>query len=291
MTCSAPDPDTLPSLPQPACTVLRPDTLAAPVIFASPHSGRYYPQHFLDMLNVPLLDLRRIEDAYIDELFQTAIDQGAMMIRANYPRAYVDLNRDARELDQTMFSNGLPRAAGMPTAHVRAGLGCFPRVAASGTDIYARPLRREEGAQRLTEIHDVYHAAIRAELKAQQLERPDVYLIDCHSMPSRQIGRHPLPDIILGDRYGSSCSAALVRVAEQALRQQNFTVARNAPYAGGYTTRLYGRPQRGVHVLQIEINRRLYLDEQDVEKSPCFYKVKAQLAALTQAILAFACDA
>lgn len=240
------------------------------------------------MLNVPLLELRQIEDAYMDEVFAPAVKQGALLIHANYPRSYVDLNRDARELDQAMFGDGLPRTAGMPTAHVRAGLGCFPRVAASGRAIYSGPLTQADGADRLTNIHDVYHATIRSELKRAQAEAPHVFLIDCHSMPSRQPGRHALPDIVLGDRYGSSCSPQLVSVAERALKAEKFSVSRNTPYAGGYTTRLYGRPKRGVHVLQIEINRDLYLDEINVEKSATFEALKARLAPFIDAILDYA---
>ncbi|MFN3213683.1 MAG: N-formylglutamate amidohydrolase [Henriciella sp.] len=254
--------------------------LKAPVIFASPHSGTLYPRQMTDLLSVPLCDLQRTEDAFVDELYVSAPRQGAILLQANFARAFVDLNRDARELDASMFADGLPRVAGMPSARVKAGLGCLPRVGASGRDIYTKQITRADGAFRLDTVHDRYHGALQAEIEALKQDWSDVFIIDCHSMPSRQPGRSNLPDVVLGDRFGSSCSARLTSKAERFFRSEGFSVTRNAPYAGGYTTRRYGRPRRGVHVLQIELNRSLYMNELDVQKSNGFSHLKQQVSRL-----------
>lgn len=255
-------------------------SLRAPVIFASPHSGTVYPRQMTALLSVPLNDLQRTEDAFVDELYCSAPAQGTVLLSANFARGFVDLNRDARELDANMFSDGLPRVAGMPSARVKAGLGCLPRVGASGRDIYAAQITRADGEYRLETVHDCYHQALHDEIEAMKQDWSDVFIIDCHSMPSRQPGRTNLPDIVLGDRFGSSCSAKLTSKVERYFRREGLSVTRNAPYAGGYTTRRYGRPRRGVHVLQIEINRALYMNEMDVEKSREFSKMQDQAARL-----------
>ena len=268
-----------------AFTLRRSDHVRAPVIFASPHSGTLYPDRMVEQLSVPLSDVQRTEDAFVDELYTDAIRQGAILLSANYARAYVDLNRDARELDHDMFEDGLPRTAGMPSARVKAGLGCLPRVGASGRNIYTDRLSKSEGVHRLETVYDRYHGALQSEIEDLKTDWSDVFIIDCHSMPSRQPGRSSLPDIVLGDRFGSSCSAPLTSLAERHFRREGLSVTRNAPYAGGYTTRRYGRPRRGVHVLQIEINRGLYMNELDVEKSSGFSTTQEQVSRLIGQVL------
>jgi N-formylglutamate amidohydrolase len=272
----------------PAFEIVRGRPVTAPVIFASPHSGTHYPDAMRDNLNVPLSDLRRTEDAFVDDLYAPAAGLGGILVRATHARTYVDLNRDARELDPGMFTDGLPRTAGLPSARVKAGLGCLPRVGASGRDIYVNPLTRQEGAHRLEQVHDAYHQALRTEIEALKTEWSDIFIIDCHSMPSRQPGRNTMPDMVLGDRFGSSCSARLTSRVERKFRRDGFTVARNAPYAGGYTTRNYGRPRRGVHVLQIEINRALYMNELSIERTRGFDRLQQQLSELCEEILTLA---
>ncbi|MEO1643395.1 MAG: N-formylglutamate amidohydrolase, partial [Pseudomonadota bacterium] len=215
-------------------------------------------------------------------------DLGATLVSARYGRGFVDLNRDARELDPDMFSDGLPRTAGLPGTRVKAGLGCLPKIASTGDVFYASKLTREEGEARLFHIHDVYHAGLKQELGRFSEEWPEHILIDCHSMPSRQPGRPKLPDIVLGDRFGSSCSAKLTSLVERHFRKAGFSVARNAPYAGGYITRAYGRPKRGCHVLQIELNRSLYMEEQSVEKSRGFEPTKDVITQLIADLMRFA---
>ena len=264
------------------------DAVRAPVIFASPHSGTVYPESMRELLCVPLLDLQRTEDAFVDELYLPAVQQGAILLSANYARGFVDLNRDARELDASMFHDGLPRTAGMPSARVKAGLGCLPRVGASGRDIYAAPMSKQDGQFRLDAVYDRYHQVLQAQIEHLKADWSDIVIIDCHSMPSRQPGKSSMPDIVLGDRFGSSCSSKLTSKVERRLRREGLSVTRNAPYAGGYTTRRYGRPRRGIHVLQIEINRALYMNEVNVEKSTGFERLSTQISALIEDIIDFA---
>lgn len=250
---------------------------SAPVVFASPHSGSLYPDDMQAALCVPLLDVRRTEDAFVDELFAGAPALGAGLIAARYGRSVVDLNRDPHELDPAMFVDGPPRPCALPTARVEAGLGCLPRVGARGEAIYARRLSRAEGEARLVHVHDAYHHYLAGRLEALRQEHGFALLIDCHSMPSVQPGRRGLCDIVLGDRFGSSADTRLMARIERSFRSRGFTVARNAPYAGGYTTRRYGRPRRGIHALQVEINRGLYMDEQRITRSAGFSSLKQAL--------------
>lgn len=265
--------------------VLAPEKVAAPVIFSSPHSGCVYPSAVQSMLRVPLMDLRRTEDAFVDELFNDAPNFGAWLVAANYGRMIVDLNRDPRELDAKMFSDGPPRICGIPTARVAAGLGCLPNVASRGDVIYNRLLTKAEGEARLRDIHDVWHTYLAVQLAELKKTYGAAILVDCHSMPSVQPGRRHLADIVLGDRFGSSCDHRLTSRVERAFRGFGLTVARNAPYAGGYMTRKYGRPKRGLHALQIEINRGLYMDERLIQRNERFAEMRTIAASIIREVL------
>lgn len=256
-----------------------PQEAVAPVIFASPHSGKLYPPQMVEALCVPLMDVRRTEDAFVDELFGSAPAHGATLLSARYGRSVVDLNRDPHELDPAMFHDGPPRACALPTPRVEAGLGCLPKVGARGEGIYGRLLSKAEGEDRLANIHDVYHGRLTSLLDSSRSHHGRTLLVDCHSMPSVQPGRRNLPDIVLGDRFGSSCDHRLVNRLERVFRNHGLTVARNAPYAGGYTTRRYGRPRRDLHAVQIEINRGLYMDEQTVTRSSGFSRIRPIMEA------------
>jgi len=253
----------------------RPSIQTAPFVFASPHSGRLYPGHFVAQSRLSAVNLRRSEDAFVDELFASATQCGAPLIAARFPRAYLDPNRAPAEIDASMFEGPLPFAVDSPSPRVNAGLGVIPRIVRDGAEIYRAKLSAQDASTRLLRLHQPYHAALAGLVAQTEARFGAAIIIDCHSMPSAAAA----PDIVLGDRYGLSSASAVTRATEIALEHQGFRVARNAPYAGGYTTQLYGRPARGRHALQIEINRALYLDEERIAKTAGFATVQARLAA------------
>jgi N-formylglutamate amidohydrolase len=260
----------------------RPAVLGTPFVFASPHSGRAYPRSFVAQSRLSFHTLRRSEDAYIEELFLPVVELGAPLIAASFPRAYLDVNRAPAEFDAAMFEGPLPFAVDAGSPRVSAGLGVIPRIVREGAEIYRQKLSAGEASDRLGVFYRPYHAAL-AQLADETKARFDAAIvIDCHSMPSAAA----VPDIVLGDRYGVSASPVLTRAAEEAFAAQGFSVARNVPYAGGYTTQLHGRPGRGSHALQIEINRALYMDEDAIRPSPAFAGFAARLAQGLRALLA-----
>lgn len=254
--------------------VLEPVRQSVPFIFASPHSGRLYPAHFVAKSRLSATQLRRSEDAFVDRLFAAATDLGAPVIAARFPRAFIDANRAPAELDPAMFEGALPMDVDIPSSRVSAGLGVIPRIVRDGAEIYRDKLSPAEAAERLARLYRPYHAAL-AKLVAETRRRFGVaVVIDCHSMPSAAAA----PNVVLGDRYGTAAAPELMQCVQQAFEHKGFTLARNVPYAGGYTTQLYGRPADGVHGLQIEINRALYLDEERVEPGPRFEEVRLRIA-------------
>jgi N-formylglutamate amidohydrolase len=257
-----------------------------PFVFASPHSGRLYPSSFVAASGLDALGLRRSEDAYVDALFAGAVALGAPLIAARFPRAYLDANRAPGELDATMFDGPLSVRADAPNPRVQAGLGVIPRIVRDGAEIYRARLDPREASRRLELLHRPYHAALARLVEETRRQFGVAVVIDCHSMPSAAA----IPDIVLGDRYGSSASALLAERAEASLAQVGFSTARNTPYAGGYTTHLYGRRENFVHALQIEINRTLYLDEERIEPGADFAQVQARLTEALASLTALDID-
>jgi N-formylglutamate deformylase len=262
--------------------LLRPACQLVPFVVASPHSGRIYPKRFLAQSRLPFDVLRRSEDAFVEELFSPVVGLGAPLIAARFPRAYLDVNRAPAEFDLGMFEGPLPFAVDAASPRVHAGLGVIPRVVREGAEIYDQKLSTVEASRRLSLFYRPYHAAL-ADLVEQTVSRFGLaVVVDCHSMPSAAA----VPDIVLGDRYGVAASPVLVREAEQCFERQGFVVARNVPYAGGYTTQLHGHPNRDRHALQIEVNRALYMDEEAVRPSAGFTKFKLRLEASLRQLFA-----
>jgi N-formylglutamate amidohydrolase len=273
---SAPDDESVqpyPAVQSAAFDVRAPAAQTAPVVFASPHSGCAYSPAFIAASRLDPLMLRRSEDAFVDEIFAAAPDHGAPLIRAHFPRAYVDPNRESHELDPAMFADALPDHVNSRSPRVAAGLGTVARIVASGEEIYSDLLRWSDAKRRIENCYVPYHAAL-GDLVDETRRRFGVcLLVDCHSMPS--VGGpmdadpgHPRSDFILGDCHATSCVAAVSDLAERSLVGLGYQVTRNDPYAGGFTTRHYGRPGSGVHALQIEINRGLYMNEWTIERGP-----------------------
>lgn len=274
-----------------AIEVLRPGARHTPLIFSSPHSGRRYPAELLRMSRLDRHALRQSEDGYVDLLFAAAPQFGAPLLRALFPRAWVDVNRARDELDQRMFADPLPSNADTRSNRVRAGLGVIPRIVADGQDIYDRKLRFFEARRRLADCYDTYHRELSGLISEARARFGCAVLIDCHSMPSAgalpfRDNEKPL-DIVLGDRFGASCSGAITACAEQTLTSLGYHVSRNAPYAGGHVASAYGRPLEGVHVLQIEINRALYLDERRIARTAGFDRLRDNLQVLMAALCRF----
>lgn len=258
----------------PAIEVVPPEAVSLPLVVASPHSGRDYPADFLAGTHLGLPVLRRAEDAFVDELFDAAPLLGAPLLRARFPRSYVDVNREAYELDPTMFEGPMPPETNSRSARVAAGLGVIPRVAATGEAIYRRRLAAAEIELRLEHAWRPYHTALRRLIGDARARFGVAVLIDGHSMPSAaypaESERRSRVDFVLGDNHGASCAPALIDGVSEWLRRQGYRVAHNQPYAGGFITQTYGSPAGQVHALQIEINRALYLDEQRVVRSTGF---------------------
>jgi N-formylglutamate amidohydrolase len=259
-----------------------------PLVFASPHSGRFYPE---DMMAAAALDahaIRRSEDALVDELIDAAPRTGASVIAARIARAYIDLNREAFELDPAMFADELPAFARARTARVAAGLGAIARVVSDGQEIYARKLTFAEAHARIEQAHRPYHAALERLVGEAHAAHGFAILIDWHSMPSAAAcaGRERPSDVVLGDRFGAACAGALTATVEREFERMGYRVARNTPYAGGYTTEHYGRPARRTHALQIELNRALYLDEATLKPTEGYARLKTDVDRLTRTLAA-----
>ncbi len=270
---------------QPAFETIRPRRLLAPVVFNSPHSGRVYPERFLAMTRLDKLSIRQSEDAFVDELFARAPHLGAPLLRAHFPRAYLDVNREPWELDPTMFHEPLSDRFNTTSPRVAAGLGTLARVVAENKPIYRDRLTLEDARMRIEGIYHPYHAALQKLLSEAVAAFGVTVLIDCHSMPRiARTSERAAPDIVLGDRYGTTCAPALVDLVETVFTAAGLRVARNRPYAGGFCTRSYGRPQHGVHALQIEISRHLYMNEVTLAKSANFDAVRGVIERLVMAL-------
>ena len=266
-----------------------PNDPSLPIVLASPHSGRRYTPEFLALVEVPEAELRRAEDAFVDRLFSGAPGLGIPLLAAEFPRSMVDVNREAFELDPEMFDGDLPAEANTRSPRVAAGLGAIPRLSAAGRPLYGKPLPVTLAMAAIERLWRPYHQALSRLVASAQAAFGVALLVDCHSMPSAgglgdTAGGETLADIVLGDAFGQSCDPLLVERAETFLSQRGYAVVRNTPYAGGFTTRHYGRPADGVHALQIEVNRALYLDEARIEPTAAFAQVSRDLIGLVETL-------
>lgn len=287
MECQTPMPDA-----RPPFEILSPEEWTAPAVFNSPHSGRDFPEDFLQQSRLAKPTLRKSEDCYVDELFMSCLAHGAPMLRSRVPRSYIDLNREPYELDPRMFSGELPGYANTASPRVAAGLGTIPRIVSEGEEIYRGRIDFAEARNRIEQIYLPYHRTLSALTSAVVSKAGEVLLIDCHSMPA-SASAHVVPhlaggvDVVLGDRFGASCAEDISSFVEHELSRHGLRVLRNKPYAGGFITQNHGSPHRGQHALQIEINRSLYMNESTLEKNSGFENVRAVLAKLSGALLPY----
>ncbi|QIP35288.1 N-formylglutamate amidohydrolase [Komagataeibacter rhaeticus] len=258
----------------------------APLVVASAHSGRNYTDAFLRMSRLGAHALRRSEDCYVEQLFEGAPGQGATLLHATFPRAYCDANREPWELDPTMFRDPLPHWCNTTSRKVQAGFGTIARIVSRDGPIYPRPLPFSEAEARIRTCWQPYHDAL-ARLVRDRVEHHGCCIVlDAHSMPV-VAGRRDQPDFVLGTAWGTACTPQLATVMEQVLTRHGYSVARNVPFAGGYVTRHYGRPRRGVQAVQLEISRALYMDQTTLQPHAGFARVQAVMMDVVADIIRY----
>jgi N-formylglutamate amidohydrolase len=266
--------------------VMAPAEQRIPFVFNSPHSGRVYPTAFLEASKLDEKTIRRSEDTFVDSLFACVVPLGAPLMRAHFPRAWLDVNREPYELDPRMFDGDLPSYANVRSLRVAGGLGTIARVVSENVEIYAEPIPVALALHRIETIYKPYHELLRQTLATTHERFGYCVLIDCHSMPSsvRTLPGRARADIVLGDRYGTSCAPAISEAAYAILSDAGYAVSRNKPYAGGFITEHYGRPGRGLHALQIEINRGLYMNERTLQPNAGYDRLAADLGRFAAAL-------
>ena len=270
----------------PAYALAQPETRTTSVIFASPHSGRDYTDAFLRLAVLDAETIRSSEDAFVDLLYADAPKFGAPLLSAKAPRAYMDLNRGLDEMDAALIA-GVQRVSQNP--RVASGLGIVPRVVANGRPIYAGKLTLQDAHSRVANYWRPYHDALQTLIDQSHTAFGEAILIDCHSMPHEAmdgintpgVGR---PEVVIGDRFGAAASPAVVEHVESAFAAAGFRVAHNMPFAGAYIAQHYGRPSCRQHVVQIEIDRALYMDEATLELTAGFDVLRAALSGVMKEI-------
>jgi N-formylglutamate amidohydrolase len=273
----------------PPFEVIEPAKRRGPLMFNSPHSGCVYPRAFLTASRLDLVTLRRSEDCFVDDLMLGVVTRGYPLMRAHFPRCYVDVNREPYELDPRMFEGRLPSFANTRSMRVAGGLGTVARVVGDAQEIYDRRISVNDALRRIESLYKPYHRALRRLFTKVHRDFGAATLIDCHSMPSTTGGgkdERPRADVVLGDRYGTSCVPAVSETIESTLRSFGYAVSRNKPYAGGFITEHYGNPAAGLHTIQLEINRGLYMDERRFERSADFPRLASHLEVLADRVAA-----
>jgi N-formylglutamate amidohydrolase len=259
-------------------TIIEPTAALSPLVVDSPHSGRFYPADFSYTCALPLL--RQTEDFLVDELITGASESGATIITSNFPRSYIDVNRAEDDIDPDVIQGAWPSRLN-PSPHTLQGLGLVRRLCRSGVSVYEAPLPVAEVLRRIHLVYQPYHAALKGALTLRKQLFGAYYLLNTHSMPdgeNRSGNRRA--DFVLGDRCGTSCDPAITCLVREILQDMGYSVALNDPYQGVEIVRRYGQPELHQHALQLEINRRLYMDEVRLEKNKNFAKLQNDLTAM-----------
>ena len=262
-----------------------PERPVSPVVLSIPHAGRDYRPELLRAARLPKAALETLEDRLVDRLVWRATANGATAFIARAPRAEIDLNRDEREIDPGQIAPPLPAAGLVQSARTRGGIGLVPSRITGLGPIWRERISRAELDRRIGSVHRPYHAALEAALGHARVRFGGAILLDCHSMPPRPRSEGANgATVIFGDRHGTTISADLLDAAVAAARALGYRTACNAPYAGGYVVGRHGRPQRGVHALQIELDRALYLDRDLRAPGPGFEGACRLIAAVAHAL-------
>jgi N-formylglutamate amidohydrolase len=272
--------------------IVEPAAWRAPIIFNSPHSGSVYPDEFLKISRIDLAGLRRSEDSFMDELIAGLSGLGFPTVSVNFPRSYVDVNREPYELDPRMFSGRLPSFANTRSMRVAGGLGTIPRVVGDGQEIYSERIAVDDALGRIETLYKPYHRALRRLINKAHRAFGTVILVDCHSMPSVGVSREEprRPDVVIGDRYGTSCAPILADKVEETMARLGYSIGRNKPYAGGFITEHYGNPASGLHTIQLELNRAVYMDERRRTRGERFAQVTHDFSVLAEVLASIPLD-
>jgi N-formylglutamate amidohydrolase len=219
-------------------------------------------------------------------------DRGFPTVTVKFPRSYVDVNREPYELDPRMFAGRLPSFANTRSMRVAGGLGTIPRVVGDGQEIYRERLSVDDALARIEALYKPYHRALRRLINKAHQAFGTVVVVDCHSMPSIGVSRDEprRPDVVIGDRYGTSCAPVLADMVEETMGRLGYSVGRNKPYAGGFITEHYGNPASGLHTIQLELNRAIYMDEKRRERGARFAQVARDFGILAEALAAVPLD-
>ncbi|MDU8927583.1 N-formylglutamate amidohydrolase [Alisedimentitalea sp. MJ-SS2] len=279
-------------MPKVAYDLIHPEKRTTSVVFASPHSGRDYPWSFLRRTQLDRQTIRSSEDAYVDQLFDSAPDHGAPFLRAGAPRAFVDLNRGPDELDPALIE-GVARQGHNP--RISSGLGVIPRVVAGGREIYSGKLPLSEAKRRIAQYWRPYHAMLERQVNEAHALFGEAILVDCHSMPHEAMdivakGVKKRPEVVIGDRFGAAASSEVVEKIEASFAAAGLTVVRNAPFAGAYVVQTYGRPSKGRHAVQVEVDRSLYMNEALVRPNGNFNSFRRLMRQVTAEIAEIGCQ-
>jgi N-formylglutamate deformylase len=276
-----------------AFTLTRPNGAHVPLVLDSPHSGTFYPEDFRP--DVPMEELRRAEDGFVDELYAAGPALGATLIAATFPRSYIDPNRSLLDVDTSLLDAPWPGPA-LRSRKTELGIGLIWRVLDSGRPIYSRKLTVEEVKHRIVRYHQAYQRAVKVALDEAYAHFGAVWHLNLHSMPalSSQISEEgpgkPRADFVLGDRDGTTCDAEFTATVAERLRGLGYEVKINDPYKGVELVRAFSDPAHGRHSLQIEVNRRLYMDERTRERSPGYDSLRQDLTRLLETVAAYAAE-
>lgn len=270
-----------------ALRLTRPERLLRPLILSCPHSGRDYPPDFIARSCLDAPTLRRSEDAWLDRILTPlAHKHDLALLEALFPRAWVDVNRAEKDQDPLLIPD-IPPDHPAPSSRAFAGFGVIPRKVSARLELYDRPLFFAEAQTRLADCYHPWHQALRQLIDETTAAFGYCLVLDCHSMPGLSVAGKKV-DIVLGDRFGQSCAPALSQTVHDAL--DDFTIQRNSPYAGGYITAHYGAPERGVHLLQIELARPLYMDSESLTPTEGLTRVTNSLDRVIAALLTLGPD-